>query len=59
MHRVSDEEKKAPHNYIARILVSANVRSFENQCPLGEGIVEFLQPPAQLGFFVIPIRVIL
>jgi len=44
-----------PHDNIARILVSTDMRSLENQGSLRKAFIEFLQPPVQLGFFVIPV----
>ncbi len=48
-----------PHDNIARILVSADMRSHENQRPLREAFIELLERPAQLCFFLIPVGVIL
>jgi hypothetical protein len=47
------------HDHIARILVTTDMRSLENQSPLRETFVEFLQPSVQLGFFLIPVGVVL
>jgi hypothetical protein len=54
-----EQREETPHNDIARVLVTADVRSLENQSPLLEAFVEFLEPSAQLGLFFIPIGIIL
>jgi len=44
---------------IARVFVSTDMRSHQNQCSLWKALIELLQPPIQLGFFLIPFGKIL